>query len=81
MFLILATILFAALAAASTEQLKTLLSTMGLLTSAIWLLRMSLWTDLSLKSDSWRALALPQFSRLAGFSPASSMRACGGDNL
>jgi prevent-host-death family protein len=46
MFLVPATILFAALAAASTEPLKTLLSVMGLLMTGLWLARITVWTSL-----------------------------------
>jgi hypothetical protein len=46
MFLIPVTILFGALGAASTEQLKTLISVMGIATSGIWLWRVWVWADL-----------------------------------
>jgi hypothetical protein len=57
MFLIPANILFAALSAGITHQLKTLLSTIGLLTSAIWFWRIWVWTELHV-SDRYAALAL-----------------------
>ena len=57
MFLIPTTILFAALSAGLTHQLKTLLSAIGVATSVVWVLRMYAWTDLP-TSDRWTALAL-----------------------
>jgi hypothetical protein len=47
MFLVPASILFAALGVASTEQLKTLVSVMGLATSAVWAVRVWLWSGLT----------------------------------
>src|SRR5262249_46370570 len=47
MFLVPASILFAALGVAGTEQLKTLVSVMGLATSAIWAVRVWLWSTLA----------------------------------
>jgi hypothetical protein len=47
MFLVPASILFGALALASTEQLKTLISLMGLVTSGVWFYRLWFWTGIS----------------------------------
>jgi hypothetical protein len=59
MFLVPTTILFAALSAGVTHQLKTLLSAIGVLTSVVWVLRMYDWTDPPLSpSDRWTGLAL-----------------------
>jgi len=57
MFLVPASILFAALGVASTEQLKTLVSVMGLATSGVWAVRIWLWGGLS-PADSRTALTL-----------------------
>ena len=57
MFLVPASILFAALGVASTEQLKTLVSVMGLATSSVWAVRIWLWGSLS-PVDSRTALTL-----------------------
>jgi hypothetical protein len=57
MFLVPATILFAALSVANTEQLKTLVSLMGLVTSGVWLTQVWLWQGLS-RLDQGSALAL-----------------------
>jgi uncharacterized membrane protein len=46
MFLVPVTILFAALGASSTEQLKTLISIMGIATSAIWVGCLLIWPGL-----------------------------------
>jgi hypothetical protein len=46
MFLIPSTILFAALAAAPTEPLKTLISFMGVATTGIWFNRVRAWDGL-----------------------------------
>src|SRR5277367_3710555 len=43
MFLIPATILFAALGASSTDQLKTLISLMGIATSGLWFYQLRNW--------------------------------------
>lgn len=43
-YLVPASILFGALGVAPTEQLKTLISLLGLVTSGIWLFRISVWT-------------------------------------
>ena len=45
MFLVPASILFAAIGLAGTEPLKALLSAMGVAISAIWLYRGSKWTQ------------------------------------
>jgi len=42
-YLVPASILFGAIGVATTEQLKTLISLLGLLTSAIWFYRISVW--------------------------------------
>ncbi len=57
MFLVPSTILFAALGVAATEQLKTLISFMGLATSSTWFFRVLLWTDLA-RVDRRTALTL-----------------------
>lgn len=57
MFLIPTTILFAALSAGVTHQLKTLLSIIGVATSFVWLLRIYAWKNLVV-SDRRAALAL-----------------------
>jgi hypothetical protein len=46
MFLVPATILFAALGVAPTESLKTLISAMGIATSGVWYYRIMVWTGL-----------------------------------
>lgn len=46
MFLVPASILFGALGVATTELLKTGISAMGLATSAVWFIRVWLWTGL-----------------------------------
>jgi hypothetical protein len=46
MFLVPATILFAALGVAPTEQLKTLVSFMGIATSGVWYYRVFYWEGL-----------------------------------
>ena len=46
MFLVPASILFAALGVATSEPLKTLVSLMGVLTSSIWVARVALWRGL-----------------------------------
>ena len=48
MFLVPASILFAAIGVANTVQVKTLVSLMGLITSLIWFIRISLWGGLGL---------------------------------
>lgn len=53
MFLIPSTILFTALAAGVTHQLKTLLSLIGVLTSIVWFVRVWVWTGL--EPSDWRA--------------------------
>ncbi len=57
MFLVPATILFAALAVATTEALKTLLCIVGVLVSTAWLYRLYRWTGLS-DADQHTAFAL-----------------------
>ena len=57
MFLIPTTILFAALSAGLTHQLKTLLSLIGFATSLVWLGRICVWTELK-PSDRYTAVAL-----------------------
>jgi hypothetical protein len=47
MFLVPASILFGALALASSDQLKTLISVMGLVTSGVWCYRLWFWTGIS----------------------------------
>ena len=47
MFLIPVTILFAALGASSTDQLKTLISLMGVITSGLWFYRLLVWPALN----------------------------------
>ena len=47
MFLVPATILFAALAVATREALKTLLCIIGVVVSTAWLYRLYRWTGLS----------------------------------
>lgn len=42
-YLVPASILFGAIGVATTEQLKTLISLLGLLTSAIWFYRIWVW--------------------------------------
>jgi len=66
MFLIPATILFAALAAAPTEQLKMLISFMGLVTSGVWLWRIWIWTGLQ-PTDRNTTLALASVFTVAWF--------------
>ena len=46
MFLVPATILFAALGVASTKSLKTVISLMGVVTSGVWYYRILEWTGL-----------------------------------
>ena len=57
MFLVPATILFAALAVATTEALKTLLCIIGVVVSTAWLYRLYRWTGLS-DADRNTAFAL-----------------------
>ena len=57
MFLVPATILFAALAVATREALKTLLCIIGVLVSTAWLYRLYRWTGLPL-ADERTAFAL-----------------------
>ena len=47
MFLVPATILFAAIGIARTEALKALVSAMGVVFSAIWWQRIDVWTGLT----------------------------------
>jgi predicted membrane channel-forming protein YqfA (hemolysin III family) len=47
MFLVPTTILFAALSAGITHQLKTLLSAVGFLTSLVWLVQIYIWNGLA----------------------------------
>src|SRR5258705_10247463 len=51
MFLVPATILFAALAVATREALKTLLCIIGVLVSTAWLYRFYRWTGLPLADE------------------------------
>jgi len=57
MFLVPATILFAALAVATREALKTLLCIIGVVVSTAWLYRLYRWTGLS-DADRHTAFAL-----------------------
>lgn len=57
MFLVPASILFGALGVAPTEQLKTLVSLMGLLTSGVWFYRIYEWPKLEF-IDQFTALVL-----------------------
>jgi hypothetical protein len=57
MFLVPATILFAALGLAATEALKTLLCLIGAVVSTAWLYRLYRWTGLS-DTDRYTAFAL-----------------------
>jgi len=57
MFLVPATILFAALGVATTEALKTLLCFIGVIVSTAWLYRLYRWTGLS-DADRCTAFAL-----------------------
>src|ERR1700741_3703912 len=57
MFLVPASILFAAVGVAKTEPLKTLLSFLGAVTSGIWVFRISKWGGLG-HYDYWSALGL-----------------------
>ena len=57
MFLVPATILFAALAVATREALKTLLCIIGVVVSTTWLYRLYRWTGLS-DADRNTAFAL-----------------------
>jgi len=57
MFLIPASILFTALAVATKEELKTLLSVMGLGISLLWVVRVWTWKGLS-TGDRYTALGL-----------------------
>jgi hypothetical protein len=57
MFLVPMTILFAAIALARTEQLKTLISVMGGLTAVAWLIAILRWPDLSW-SQTWPTIFL-----------------------
>jgi hypothetical protein len=57
MFLVPASILFGALAMATTQPLKTLISVMGLVASGVWFYRVWFWSGLS-QIDRNTALAL-----------------------
>src|SRR5260370_14233475 len=57
MFLVPATILFAALAVATREALKTLLCIIGVVVSTAWLYRLYRWTGLT-DADRHTAFAL-----------------------
>ena len=57
MFLVPATILFAALAVATREALKTLLCIIGVVVSTAWLYRLYRWTELP-DADRHTAFAL-----------------------
>jgi hypothetical protein len=52
-FLIPSAILFAALAVATNEQLKTLVSLMGVATTGAWFYRVLVWTGLSATTREW----------------------------
>src|SRR6266481_5117993 len=73
MFLVPATILFAALAVATTEALKTLLCIIGVVVSTAWLYRLYRWTGLS---DADRNTA---FNAHVGL--AANLRTSGGNSL
>jgi len=51
MFLIPTTILFVVLALAPTEELKQLISTLGLLISVVWIFRILFWTGVLTSID------------------------------
>jgi hypothetical protein len=64
MFLVPATILFAALGVASTEALKTVISLMGVATSGVWYYRILEWSGLK-PADSRAAHVLAGLFLLA----------------
>jgi hypothetical protein len=64
MFLVPVSILFGALGVAPTEQLKSLISLMGLLTSGIWIYRICVWPGLA-PIDQYTTLALAVVFSLA----------------
>jgi hypothetical protein len=66
MFLVPATILFAALGVATTEALKTLLCFIGVVVSTAWLYRLYRWTGLS-DTDRYTAFALAYMFFAAAF--------------
>jgi hypothetical protein len=57
MFLVPASILFGALGVAGTEQLKTLISVLGLATSVLWVYRVRVWAG-GPNIDRWTTLIL-----------------------
>ena len=64
MFLVPATILFAAIGLSQTEGLKTLVSVLGTVIGAIWVIRVYMWTGMS-KADWWTGLSLASVFALA----------------
>ncbi len=64
MFLIPSTIMFAALANASTEGLKVLIALMGFITALIWLTRLRSWEGIK-AADSKTANALARLFAVA----------------
>lgn len=64
MFLIPSTIMFAALANASTEGLKVLVALMGFVTALIWLTRLRSWDGIK-PADSKTANALARLFAVA----------------
>lgn len=75
MFLIPSTIMFAALANASTEGLKVLVASIGSVTALIWLTRLRCWEGVKLPTAKQRMHSPALYGRLArGFHCASLFR-------